>query len=447
MIMPERETPPEPSIHRAARLGDLTELARLMAGGADINSRADLEYDHGGFLKGLTPLMVAARSGDGASVETLRWMVERGADLRAVSRGGVTAAWYAAGDGQWLPFYPEAQVTDQLERLRYLLDAGLSPNEMADNGRSLLIEACRAGDPCRAALLIERGAAVIPNFDSDQARREEERKRETFRRAGVPEDQLDETLDMIGRQTRPDSFQIPVFAAAESGSAECVRLLLAAGADPNTRAQCELTPLMLAGSPEVVQVLVEAGADIHATDYHDRDALDVVLSDVPGSREIEEDQTGYSRKEASQNLAVAQALVEVGLDLHSVDEDGQDRLSLAAFSHRDQVVEWLLRRGLDPATRTNDGRTPLHAVSWNASPVESLEFPEAVTDRIVAMLVAAGADVNAADEDGNTPLHVATHQYSYDVSSDGPDPVAVRALLRHSSAEPRHFSAGRSTTA
>ncbi len=147
-----------------------------------------------------------------------------------------------------------------------------------------LIEACRAGAPGRVALLIERGANVIPHFDDDQARQVEEEQRQKLKQAGVPEDQLDLLQERLGHITRPYPRQIPIFCAAESGSAECVRLLLAAGADPNTRAQLERTPLMEAGSPEVVQFLLEAGTDIHATDFQAEDVLEVVLNDTPSSQ-------------------------------------------------------------------------------------------------------------------------------------------------------------------
>ena len=63
--------PLEPTIHRAARKGDLESLVELVEGGADINERADLEFDNGPHLNGLTTLMVAARSIDGATVETI----------------------------------------------------------------------------------------------------------------------------------------------------------------------------------------------------------------------------------------------------------------------------------------------------------------------------------------------------------------------------------------
>lgn len=68
---PDWERPPEPPIHRAARKGDIAQLSALIQSGADIETRADLEFDNGPHLSSLTTLMIAARSIDGASVDTL----------------------------------------------------------------------------------------------------------------------------------------------------------------------------------------------------------------------------------------------------------------------------------------------------------------------------------------------------------------------------------------
>lgn len=56
----------------------------------------------------------------------------------------------------------------------------------------------------------------------------------------------------------------PLHAAAAGHSLEIVRLLLAAGADPNVRQQAGFTPLQAAalhGDLEMVEVLLDAGAD------------------------------------------------------------------------------------------------------------------------------------------------------------------------------------------
>ena len=74
--------PPLPEIHRAARMGNIAELKRLIENGTDINQKTDLAVDHGSHLRGITPLMVAAASTEGATLETVQWLAKNGANLR-----------------------------------------------------------------------------------------------------------------------------------------------------------------------------------------------------------------------------------------------------------------------------------------------------------------------------------------------------------------------------
>jgi hypothetical protein len=70
----------EPALHCAARLGDHERIRQLVNNGHDINLPFDIRLDPGGRSALATPLMVAAGSGYGASVETMRLLLELGAD-------------------------------------------------------------------------------------------------------------------------------------------------------------------------------------------------------------------------------------------------------------------------------------------------------------------------------------------------------------------------------
>jgi ankyrin repeat protein len=404
----------EPDFHRAARLGDIATLERLLAEGADIDVRADLEEDNGSFLRGLTPLMVAARSIDGAGVETLAWLLQQGANLYATSEGGVTAAWYAAGNGGRCEFHPWRLVSDHMDRLRFLLDAGLNPHEtadngesLADNGRSLLVEACSIGDPACVRLLLERGVPPVPVFPPPEETTQDKMRR-MMEAHGVSE-------SLIARHSRPrvgdyPSYQIPLFQAAASGSAECVRLLLDAGADPNMREERGATALAYAGSPDVVRVLTAAGAQLDVMARDDRDdVLDLVLEGVA----CDGDLCGPGR------FAVAQALLDAGVPLERTDGAGWTRLYRAAFRHQADTVAFLLSKGASLAPDKHNG-TPLHAICWQGE----YQDPEinGACERIIRALVAAGVPIEARDDEGRTPLHKAT-------GGDWANPTAVRTLL------------------
>jgi ankyrin repeat protein len=408
----------EPPIHRAARTGASVELGRLLALGADINARFDVAPDYGAFWRGLTPLMTAAYATEGATVDTLRWLLEHGANLHARSDGGVTAAWYAAGGGPSTDVQPSNQKAELVARLRFLLDAGLGPNERLDNGSSLLTRACTSGDPARVALLLERGASVEPMFDVDAERKRRDR---LYGSIFADLDLSDELADQIrpGRNGRPSSSVMSLFCAAVPGSAACVQLLLNAGADPDARDDQEATPLMQAQNEDTVRALLAVGADVHAVDTRGYDAFQHLLG-----RE-----TASSDEQADLYQAL-HALMDAGVDINAeLQYEGWTRLYHAAFAIDVAAVERLLQLRADP-TR---GRTPLHAPCWHSS--GDRNEPMA---RVIDSLVAAGCDVNARDAAGDTLLHCAVRGYGhapsedvFNMSSDGSNLVATLGLLKH----------------
>ena len=146
----------------AAREGDSGEVRRLIGTGANPNAVDPFDCDHGSFLINLTPLMVAAGS-PRSNVETVKALLDLGAEPRMRSEGGTTALWYAAGGlgfnlkttdwelGEGHPYLDWGG--GDVHRLRLLLEAGGDPNEIPDNGRSLINETAAAGDPKRLRLL------------------------------------------------------------------------------------------------------------------------------------------------------------------------------------------------------------------------------------------------------------------------------------------------------
>jgi ankyrin repeat protein len=389
-----RLRPPESDLHRAVRTGDHATVERLLAAGADVDERADLELDHGPHLRGLTPLMTAARSLDGASVATLRLLLDHGADLRARSKGGGDAAWYAAGRGNRLE--PWRIVPNHVERLRFLLDAGLSPRGRNAPGSTCLGEACGAGDPARVALLLERGAPPGPDWSQEN---------EDFRTSC---DAWFGERRERGAGAVP-AWSIPLFRAAESGSAECVRLLLDAGADVSQRDENESTALFAARSVDVVRELVRSGADVRAVDRRRDDALAAILEF--GSTEHE--------TTISEMLDVARALVEAGANPERASDGKSSRLHDAAFARNAEAVDFLLDLGVRPSADSH-GRTPLHAIAWQSQ--DELPRMKAACERIIRALVRDGNPVDARDERGRTPLDEAR-------GGDGPSETAIRVLL------------------
>lgn len=389
---------PERKIHRAANGGDIKALERLIDAGADIDARIDIALNQGTQVQQLTPLMTAARSVDGAGVETLAWLLDHGADLHAVSRGGVTAAWYAAGrGGGWGRTWE--LTPEHTERLAFLLDAGLNPHEASCTGRSLLSEACLAGVPDTVELLLARGVSCEPV--------------EGWVEDGDPFDLPSQPV-MI-----PDPMPIPLFGAVEAGSLACVELLLA------------------------------RGARIDRVDRWDRDLLDTALgqeldTEFPRSedywwgRMVRDPYGDRIIGPRPEYYAIARRLLEAGVPLERTDGYGWSRLYRTAFHRHEGGVAFLLERGASMEADSH-GQTPLHGICWHGS---SSAEQEALWQRILRRLVAAGAplegnpspllmaiygdvpcpesvktllelgaDPNARDDEGKTPLHYAVCEW------------------------------------
>ncbi len=232
-----QEEPGEPAgtaLHQAVRRGDVAEVERLLAQGADVNAKG--EY-------GSTPLHVAAEKGDvkiaemllakGATlddrvdyagtplriaavygnVEVMRLLIAKGADVEAREPlGGSTPLHDAALQGQ-------------LEAATLLVETGADPNAKDSLGDTPLCFAALKGYGDVVALLLDKGADV--------------------------------NCGGHGGLT-------PLHYAAGEGHKSVVELLLARGAKPNIKDERGETPLAWAeecGRKDTVLVLKQHGVE------------------------------------------------------------------------------------------------------------------------------------------------------------------------------------------
>ena len=190
-------------LHRAARLGDHGQIRTLVEGGADVDEVFEIQLDPDGIRTPATPLMVAAGSSYGASAATLRLLLELGASV--APKAGMSALPIACSGLGWN--YPPGGDADRVE---VLLAAGADPSATMKNGASALACAASSGDAERVRLLLDAGADPMP-----------------------------ESMQESGGYRIFLPFRDPLFMAAESGSAACLRLLLDAEqtfiATPRTR--------------------------------------------------------------------------------------------------------------------------------------------------------------------------------------------------------------------
>lgn len=332
-------------LHSAALVGDHARIRALVAAGADINER------RAEILPDATPLMIAAGSVDGASLETVELLLSLGADPSIRSPAEIACRGITPRtSGGWA-------------RFRRLVEAGSSLDVTGRHGRALLIHAAITGESEIFDYLWQRG--VDPTTP-------------------------DPTADRYGES--------PLFLAAESGMVDVVRRL--AAVDPGHLFACDdngANILSHAGSGPVVRVLLDAGVDALAVDIDGNDALIHVLA---CSR--------YSSIWPPRPDAAAE-LLAAGVPLERSNRAGWGRLVCAAELIVPEAVEFLLRAGHPVADSPSN--QPLHMACWHSSVAG--QPPGERQMQVIGQLIGAGFDLNVADSEGNTPLHFAAVGEAY----------------------------------
>jgi ankyrin repeat protein len=282
----------EPALHRAARLGDHAEIRALVARGASLDEVFDIRADPGARPVLATPLMVAAGSSSGATVETVQLLLAVGASIEP-GPSGVSALSFAC-EGLWLGHPADGDAG----RVRVLLLAGSDPNVAGSNGKTALARAAGTGDPVRIAFLLSAGADPNPEVDQD--------------------------------------FKLPVFEAVRSDVVECVELIVAAGADVNAFGQWGNPILATATSAEMVAFLLAAGADPRARGYKG-----TAIAEELACRGFR------TRDDPSERVTMLRLLIEAGADIDGPSIGGT-ALEGAVRIGSARGAEVLLEVGADP---------------------------------------------------------------------------------------------------
>jgi ankyrin repeat protein len=338
------EEKPAKSLVEAVKAGDLLEVKRLVAQGADVTvtdgdkSLTPLgEAAHKGHAEivkfllangaavdkaadNYTPLYYAVWSGDEATVKALiaaganvnvlpsekdfpplvfaiwehdadivRLLLDAGADTKVKTGAninikntdGFTPLYWAAVDGD-----------------REVLDLILARGNYAD---TIHLRACK-GDVERVKALIEEGTAV---------------------------------------DARDESGCTPLHWAACGDSPAVGDYLITKGADVNATDNLRLTPLMWAHGPPMMKLLIAKGADLHAKSERTGGRTRLQMACVAGETDI------------------VNLLLSAGEDVNLKDERGGSLLAIAAWLGHTNVVELLIAKGADINVTDNEGRTPL----------------------------------------------------------------------------------------
>lgn len=257
-------------MYDAIRRGDVAAVRTMIDAGVDVN----LVERRGG----ATPLLHAAALG---SLDTLRLLLDKGANANAKTYGGMTALMGAVSD---------------LEKVRLLVDRGADVNLATATGRTALLLAAMGGASAPVVrYLLEHGA---------NARAVDSGNVTTILGATLGNDLesirlliaagADVNAAVIGDAVGDFSGATPLMMAAGAGNDDAVRLLLAKGAQVNvvsgppnakvkngTIAIGTFTPLLLAatyGPDALVKDLVASGADVNVKDARGMTPLMLAVS-------------------------------------------------------------------------------------------------------------------------------------------------------------------------
>jgi ankyrin repeat protein len=288
---------------------------------------------------GVTPLMHAAALG---SVDTLKLLLDHGANVNARSAAGATALMWAAADPA---------------KVRLLVERGADVKAASESGRTALLLAAMSDQSAETvALLLARGADPKA-LDRDQT--------STLSAAAIGNDT--ESLRLLLKAGAPVNQanvagNTPLMNAASNGNLESVKLLLAAGANVNAQSAApaqqvkngtinlgRFTPLILAsayGPASVVKALLDAGANVNATEARGMTPLMYAAATDHGDIEI------------------ARMLIARGADLNIKSTAGETALDWANKMGPTSLAVLLKKAGAATAAR------PARAVPA-ASPAES----------------------------------------------------------------------------
>jgi len=348
----------------AAAKGDLDGVKRLLAEGADVNTREHRFT--------CTPLMLAFQEGH---AEVVKALLEAGADVHAKT------------------------------------DAGHTAFDLANRGRESIgqIEICR----------------VLAEREPDTKERKGYLNMALVVATAFPEVGLEIVKELLGKGACPNdmtdgNLNTPLMKAASTGQTAVVKELVQKGANVDATHVSGYTALMFAaenGHLDVVRVLLEMGANVRAASEDSRRFWYFV--DNPGKtflsgRESETALDKARRNNHSQIVELLEAyqakkrtapkpVAALPKNRHpgsvpqAAPKDPKERELVAACTTGQlDKAKTLLANGVSVTCRDPEFEaTPLHWASFKGHKA------------VVALLLEKGADINALNKDGRTPFMMA----------------------------------------
>jgi ankyrin repeat protein/mono/diheme cytochrome c family protein len=312
-------------LFQAIRRGDTELLATLLRQGTPVNLRT---------ADGTTPLMYAAVRG---SADSVKLLLEHGADPNAANDAKVTALLWSAGD---------------LHKVRLLVNRGANLNVRSELGNTPLIVAAAHAD----------STAVVEFMLSHGADLKAKNKRgytalHSAVGAGNPK-----TVKLLAAKgakvdADDDTSRSDLAIAADRGSMELVEFLLEHGADPNAgnSRRHSLNAALLAQKPEIARLLIKHNA-----------RFDRQLSPgkVPSILLAAYNEVG--------DTSIVQLMIDKGVDLDAANQYDETALTWARKRGSQRLIDLLVNAG------AAEGK--LHS---KQSPSRNIELTDENTTRLI----------------------------------------------------------------
>eukprot|EP00977_Amphora_coffeiformis_P016740 scaffold5278_cov128-Amphora_coffeaeformis.AAC.6 len=313
---------------------------------------------------GFNALIVAAAHGN---LEAVEYLMQAGASVKELAdNSGVTPLMYAAAN-------------KHMDVVKLLLDkGGVDIDAKHDNGGTALLEAATAGAIEALKFLMEHGA----DFD------------------GVDDDGVSALMGVASAGSL-EGLKIVVEALKKKGTfdSHLDRLSYSGG-----------SPVMFAaagGHTECVKELIGLGSNINAIakatpDYAERLAKMIEEGTVTDTENNVDGVTALHVAAQGGHLDTVNLLLENGAKPAVADDDQRTPLTLAIKGNYGEVALALVKAGADPNTVFTDEEGVEHNLLFDSILIENEEFAK--------VLIEKGADLYHKDEKGVTTLLQASHR-------------------------------------
>ena len=168
----------------------------------------------------------------------------------------------------------------------------------------------------------------------------------------------------------------------------------------------DIEPELARGLPEY-DFEMDGPAVIPPEEFNDRDWKEDEFAEGEEKWEDEHDQSpliGELMMGAAQGkIEEVERILDKGIDVNSVGDDGTPVLTMAAISNQTEIIELLLNRGADVNAANDKGDTPTHGAAFFGA-IDALE-----------MFIDAGADLNTRNAIGQSPLDVCSEEWNQDI--------------------------------